>query len=121
MALSLWFLLASELLVLGFRLVVADPALYLCILMYFAAFTRGLITIQERMQRREAEEAKQKEEAARQGREEAQKKALEDWEKQKQAERQRLERYEEKRRAAARAEARWTFYLKTQNWAQVAD
>ncbi|CAE7560720.1 Shab [Symbiodinium sp. CCMP2456] len=60
------------------------------------------IPLYERMQRREAEEAKQKEEAARQDREEAQKKAMEDWEKRKQAERQRLERYEEKRRAVAR-------------------
>eukprot|EP00439_Symbiodinium_sp_Y106_P041639 s3765_g5.t1 len=60
------------------------------------------IPLYERMQRREAEEAKQKEEAARHDREEAQKKAMEDWEKRKQAERQRLERYEEKRRAVAR-------------------
>ncbi|CAK9048692.1 Calmodulin [Durusdinium trenchii] len=56
----------------------------------------------ERMQRREAEEAKLKEEAARHDRELAKKRAVEEWEKQKQAERQRMERYEEKRRAVAR-------------------
>eukprot|EP00913_Durusdinium_trenchii_P016686 g15685.t1 len=50
------------------------------------------IPLYERMQRREAEEAKLKEEAARHDRELAKKRAVEEWEKQKQAERQRMER-----------------------------
>ena len=56
------------------------------------------IPLYERMQRREAEEAKRKEEAVRL----AKKKAMDEWEQQKQAVRNEMERYEEKRRAVAR-------------------
>ncbi|CAE8735538.1 unnamed protein product, partial [Polarella glacialis] len=58
--------------------------------------------LHERMRRRQAEEAEEQEEAARQGLEQAQRKAVEEWEQQMQAERKRLQRYQEKRRAAER-------------------
>eukprot|EP00930_Biecheleria_cincta_P047815 TRINITY_DN33216_c0_g1_i1.p1 TRINITY_DN33216_c0_g1~~TRINITY_DN33216_c0_g1_i1.p1 ORF type:complete len:1572 (-),score=289.98 TRINITY_DN33216_c0_g1_i1:89-4804(-) len=60
------------------------------------------IPLHERMQRRQAAEAEQRDEAARLDRERAQKKAAEAWEQQMRAEQQRLQRYEEKRRMAER-------------------